>query len=187
MSAAETDRGASGLDIDGSRPTSPKAWQKMATTLKNNGLKFVAPQEVEPAQNRGIPVVDIRPKGDFEKARVPGATNVQFYQLISGWSVRQIWRRAGFAFFGVLNGTELNPEFMQQMEQVAPQKSSPVILICNVGGSLEPTGPSRFGRQSRSLIAAYELMRAGWTDVQVLKGGFSGWASSERPIESDSD
>ncbi|GAB4815869.1 hypothetical protein N2152v2_002915 [Parachlorella kessleri] len=184
---AQTDRGKSGLDIEGNRPTSPKAWEAMSTTLKSKGLKFVAPQEVANAQQRGIPVIDVRPKEDFAKGRVPDAANVQFYQLISGWSARQIWRRAGFAFFGVFNGTEANPDFLEQVEQAAPDKSAGVILVCNVGGTLDPTGPSKFGRQTRSLMAAFELIQAGWSNVQVLKGGFNEWAKSGRDVESDEE
>ena len=45
-----------------------------------------------------------------------------------------------------------------------------VILYCQIGGSLEPWASSDFGRQSRSLTAAYDLLKAGYTDIQVGVG-----------------
>ena len=40
-----------------------------------------------------------------------GSANVEFYRLIAGWSARQIWRRAGFAFFGVSQADCSPPSF----------------------------------------------------------------------------
>jgi len=47
-----------------------------------------------------------------------------------------------------------------------PRKNG-LILVCNIGGTLQPTGPSEFGRQSRSLTAAYELVQAGFKNIKV--------------------
>ena len=95
-----------------------------------------------------------------------------------------------------------------QVEEAVGSTSRSVVVVCNLGGSLEPTGarrpparrpagdprlhglrpcarrqasarpynqplllrragPSRFGQQTRSLTAAYELLRAGYRDVKV--------------------
>ena len=90
-----------------------------------------------------------------------------------------------YAFFGVLNGTEYNPNFVEEFEATVPDKNKDVIVYCNIGGSLDPTGPSEFGRQSRSLTAAYELTRAGYQKVKVLRGGFYEWVKGERDVEGD--
>lgn len=159
----------------------------MSTTLKNKGVKFVSPQEVGFAQQRGVTVVDIRPAGEFTKSRIPGAVNVEFFRLIEGWDPTRVARRALYAFFGVLNGTEFNPDFFTEFEQLVPDKRSRIILYCNIGGSLEPTGPSEFGQQSRSLTAAYELLRAGYNagSIQILQGGMYEWKRSGRETEDD--
>lgn len=52
------------------------------------------------------------------------------------------------------------------MIAACPKKNG-LILVCNIGGTLEPTGPSEFGRQSRSLTAAYELVQAGFKNIKV--------------------
>ena len=66
--------------------------------------------------------------------------------LLAGNSVRQNLRRAGFAFFGIFNGTEFNPDFFKDIE-AAVDKQKGAVLVCGVGGILEPLG--RGGRQSR--------------------------------------
>lgn len=59
-----------------------------------------------------------------------------------------------------------------QLAAAVPDKNMPVVLVCNVGGTLEEYGPSKYGRQSRSLMAAYELIQAGYKNVQVCIATF---------------
>lgn len=155
----------------------------MSTALRQSKLKMVSPQEVEFARQRGAKIVDIRPSDEFASSRIPGSVSVEFFRLIEGWGPVKVVRRAVYAFFGVLNGTEFNDRFFDEITAAVPNKKAPVVLLCNVGGTLDPTGPSKFGRQSRSLSAAYELTRAGYTNVQVLKGGFSEWQKAGRDVE----
>lgn len=177
--------GASGYAVDGNRPTSPKAWEIMSTTLRKSGVKMISPQELIFAQKRGAAIVDIRPAGEYEGGRIPGAVPAEFFRLIEGWNPVKIARRGVYAFFGILNGTEFNNRFFDEFAAAVPDKKTAVVVYCNIGGTLEPTGPSEFGQQSRSLAAAYELVRAGYKNVQVLKGGFQDWKRSEREIEMD--
>ena len=72
---------------------------------------------------------------------------IKVLQLHAGNSVRQNLRRAGFAFFGIFNGTEFNPHFFEDIQK-AVDKQKGAVLVCGVGGILEPLG--RGGRQSRS-------------------------------------
>ena len=88
--------------------------------------------------------------------------------LTAGWcflgnSVRQNLRRAGFAFFGIFNGTEFNPDFYQDI-QAAVDKQKGAVLVCGVGGVLEPLG--RGGRQSR--LAQSQLIIAAVFTVAVV-------------------
>jgi hypothetical protein len=46
---------------------------------------------------------------------IEDSVNVPLYQPIQGWDAFNIARRAGYLFFGVLEGTEPNPNFMQGM------------------------------------------------------------------------
>lgn len=174
----------SGVQISGMRPTSPKAWELISKTLKKNGVSFVTADAVEAAIKRGTPVIDVRPSNEFRRGRIPGSTNCCFYQPIEGWSPDKIIRRAGFAFFGVY-GTEANPDFVDEVAAAAPKKNGGIILVCNIGGSLDKTGPSEWGRQSRSLTAAYNLIQSGFTNIKVLQDGYGGWTKAEKDIEVD--
>ena len=66
---------------------------------------------------------------------------------LAGWDTRKFARRAGFALFGIFNGTELNPEFHESIQNAVG--SDGAILVCNLGGSLEPVSSSDSGMQSR--------------------------------------
>lgn len=75
-------------------------------------------------------------------------------------------RRAGFAFFGIFNGTEFNPTFFEDIEKAVDNEKG-AVLVCSIGGILEPLG--RGGRQSR-----YALMcRRSW-----LVGREKHWVSN---------
>lgn len=175
--------GASGYAVGGLRPTSPKAWEIIATELRKNKVKFASPADT---RKGNVVVVDIRPKKEYEEARVPGAVNVEFFQLIDGWDPVKVARRTVYAFFGILNGTEFNPNFFEDFENaVSGKKNKEIIIYCNIGGSLDPWANSEFGRQSRSLTAAYELYRAGYKKVSVLDGGMASWIKSGLDYETN--
>jgi len=164
-----------------------QAWEIVSTTLRKSKLKMVSPRDLVAAQKRGAVVLDIRPSDEYngKAGRVPGAASAQFYRLIQDFSALALARRATFAFFGILNGTEFNPAFIAEASAAVPRKSTTVVVYCNIGGSLEATGPSEYGRQSRSLTAAYELLKAGFKDVRVLDGGFYGWLKEDMECEVD--
>ncbi|KAG1655071.1 hypothetical protein FOA52_009023 [Chlamydomonas sp. UWO 241] len=172
----------------------------MVQALKDADCKLLSSQEVVSVQAQGGMVVDIRPAGDYEKSHIPGAVSVPFYRPIAGWSPMQAMRRVAFAAFGILNGTEVNPDFEKEVDAAAADAKS-VILYCNQGGNFnvmemgkasfmpdKPDGESRGGKtvlQTRSVIAAYRLLVCGRTSgLSVYKGGFREWVSSgERPVE----
>lgn len=69
------------------------------------------------------------------------------------------------------------------MKQVAELEPG-IMLCCNLGGTLKPESedPSSVGIQSRSLVAAYELMNAGYENIKVLSAGVNGWRDSGRDL-----
>ena len=215
--ALDKPRGESGLDIGGSRPTSPKAWKEIKSTLKANDAKHISPQELVFARDRGggrgnsplqqlpsllsaLPIFSSSSTSSSSSsnnnnsnsntgALILEAVNVPLYRPITGLSPRAVARRAVFAFFGVLNGTECNPAFAEEAAQALADAGSPkrVVAYCNVGGSFSSETNER-GTQSRSMSAAYELIRAGIcgnsakVKIDMLKGGFNEWLKSEREV-----
>ncbi len=170
------DRGLSGFDVDGmfnsggthrwshhllpqpypqhppppgNRPTSPKAWEIMIDTMRRNKVAMITATDLEAAQEAGIPIIDVRPVDQYQSGFIQDSINVPLYQPIEGWDQRQILRRLGFALFGVFNGTEINPNFLEEMAQAAPDTDKGVVLICNLGGSMAPVGEHKKGQQSR--------------------------------------
>ena len=169
------------------RPTSPAGWEAMRTRLREAGVAMVAPQELAPMVARGAVLVDVRPREDHSRRRIPGAASAPIYRLIDGWSPEQLARRVGFALFGVFQGTEVNPNFVDELKAAlgeggagAGAGATPrVILYCSQGGSIDAVGAAasaaaagpvgggagggargKRGWQSRSLIAAYALVSA---------------------------
>ena len=163
-----------------SRPTSPKAFDEIKATLRKAKLKMYSPQELAFAQRRGVVVIDVRPPAEYAAGHLDGAVSVPLFRPITGLSPRAIARRAVFAFFGVLNGTEANSNFNAQAAAALGRRKA-CVLVCNMGGTLDGTETNQRGQMSRSLSAAYELVRAGLvSDVAVLKGGVSGWLRADR-------
>lgn len=71
-----------------------------------------------------------------------------------------------------------------------------IITMCSIGGTLDTvvrvastgkitkTDKDRsFGRESRSLKACYELMKAGYSNVLHLEGGLGEWRHNGYPME----
>ncbi|KAL6751766.1 Rhodanese-like domain-containing protein [Haematococcus lacustris] len=184
QSSASSTIGASGVSVGGHSPTSRMGWAIIKATLQEANVKALSAQEVVFAQGRGAPVIDVRPADQFKAGHVPGAVNVPYYQPIQGWDAMKIARRVGYALFGVLNGTEVNPDFSSQAgSHVHPELGA--VLYCSIGGSLEAQeGASRQGMQSRSLIATWQLLSDGHKGLSILKGGFSEWCKNGRDVES---
>lgn len=58
-----------------------------------------------------------------------------------------------------------------------------VVVCCAIGGTLEPQeGVTAIGIQSRSLVAAYQLVKAGYTGIRVLKNGMGAWVQDGREV-----
>ncbi|KAL3521686.1 hypothetical protein ACH5RR_019835 [Cinchona calisaya] len=132
-------------------------------------------------------ILDVRPETEFKEAHPPGAINVQIYRLIKEWTAWDIARRAAFAFFGIFQGTEENPEFLQSVESKI-DKNAKIIVACSSGGTMKPSQSLPEGQQSRSLIAAYMLVLNGYSNVYHLEGGLYTWFKEGLPAASeDSD
>eukprot|EP00775_Hariotina_reticulata_P004642 gene4642-4894_t len=156
----------------------------MRQELQAAGVKVISPQEIlfRKEDKRAV-VVDVRPADDYEEGHIPGAANVPFYQPITGWTPFKVARRIGYAAFGILKGTEVNPNFVTDVQQLL-EGDQELILYCSQGGVLEPNDNYRKGWQTRSMVAAYELLQAGvGNSISVLRGGYTEWCNGGRDIE----
>eukprot|EP00898_Chlorokybus_atmophyticus_P005425 jgi/Chlat1/5884/Chrsp4S00495 len=96
------------------RRYSPDSWRAMHEALTaNEGFESMTPEQaVATLDNASVVVVDIRPADEYAESHAAGAVNVPLFRPITEWTPWKILRRAGFAFFGIFNGTEENPEFL---------------------------------------------------------------------------
>ncbi|PKA60712.1 Rhodanese-like domain-containing protein 14, chloroplastic [Apostasia shenzhenica] len=125
-------------------------------------------------------ILDVRPEAEFKEAHPPGAINVQIYRLIKEWTPWDIARRTAFLFFGIISGTEENPEFLQLVESNL-DKDAKIIVACSSGGTMRPSQNLPEGQQSRSLIAAYLLVLNGYKNIFHLDGGLYSWFKEGLP------
>ena len=137
---------------------------------------------VAAALSAPAPAQDVRPAEEFEAFHAPGAVNVPLFVPVSGTSPDKLLKQFLFAINGV-KGTDENPNFLADAERAAPSKSN-VLVVCDVGGSVLPSGALQDGKRSRSLFAAYKLLAAGgFKEVYHVGGGMIGWAEDDHPLE----
>ena len=46
--------------------------------------QFISPQELQFAQQKGLPIIDVRPLSEYEAGRIPGSKHAQFMRAITG-------------------------------------------------------------------------------------------------------
>nr|ABK26625.1 unknown [Picea sitchensis] len=161
------------------------AWIEVHRKLTERNLKSIECKEAQSrAKFNGAILLDVRESQDFEKVHAEGACNAPLFRLIQGDSLKSNMRRLGYAFLTDFAGT------------VGGDKRKVVVVMCQIGGTLltyvERGGakykkfadPERkFGRQSRSLKAIYELQEAGFKNVLHLKDGLNQWIHEGFPID----
>jgi rhodanese-related sulfurtransferase len=145
-------------------------------------VRSVTPKEALALQkDQGYTIIDVRPEKEFNDAHPAGAINVQIYRLIKDWTLWDISRRVAFAFFGIFQGTEENPEFVNEVKAYGLSKDAKIIVACVAGGTMKPTPNLAEGSQSRSLVAAYLLTLDGFTNVVHVEGGIRQWYKQDLP------
>ncbi|QDZ25508.1 rhodanese-like domain-containing protein [Chloropicon primus] len=167
--------------IDGNRPTSPKAWKIQYKALKEKRVREVLGSDIDGLRRRGALLIDVRPSEEYDAGHIEGSLNVPLYKLIDGWSPQQCARKATFAFFGIFNGTEYNDKFESDLQALTDAKDE-IVLICSTGGTLNPDQKSQSRAQSRSLMAAYDMIGLGYEKIRFLDGGYNQWRNEEREI-----
>jgi phage shock protein E len=101
-------------------------------------IQEISPQETAAALERGDTLlIDVRDPDEWQEGHIPGATNFS-------------------------RGTvEL------EIEEAAPDLSTPIITHCGGGG--------------RSALTAESLQRMGYTNVKSMAGGFKAWKAAGLP------
>ena len=112
-------------------------FEKLVADAKRN-IQEIFPQETAEALDRGDTLlIDVRDPDEYQEGHIPGAKNFS-------------------------RGTvEL------EIEEAAPDISTPIITHCGGGG--------------RSALTAESLQRMGYTNVKSMTGGFKAWKAAGLP------
>ena len=188
-------------------------WAPIFRALKAAGIKTVSPEEAYAATSTGRapgpldlvlgapPVLlDVREETVHARARPLGAVNTPLYRFMGKpESAFDYLRIFVFATAFALRPPVRNDTFAAEVTAlVGGNKRTPVYVICSSGGTLEtaaerkiraPRIPApifgQFGAASRSLLAAHELLQAGFTNIIHVEGGYSAWVSRKLPGDGD--
>lgn len=177
-------------------------WPMIHTELNSIGLKSVTPEQAFQMQKKGWTIVDVRIEGDYDAQHPAGAVSIPLYRFTQGtafWDQVKKIAMAGFA----MKATERDPDYVGTALK-SLKKGQKIILTCAIGGSLDTKLRLRpdkykdgindldrsFGRESRSLKAAYELYKGtpgwgGWnsSNMVFMDGGFQQWRYQGYPCE----
>ncbi|KAL2634996.1 hypothetical protein R1flu_006475 [Riccia fluitans] len=184
-----SERRAFTVTSEATQTKTPKTPAETEWKIKREALLKAKVRSVSPSdalrlqQEHGYTIIDVRTEFEFNQAHPAGAVNIQVYRLIKEWTAWDIARRAAFAFFGIFQGTEENPEFLNEVKSQF-SKDSKIIVGCIAGGTLKPSPNLAEGSQSRSLIAAYLLTLEGYTNIVHMEGGIKTWFKDQLPTES---
>ncbi|KAJ9525053.1 hypothetical protein QJQ45_017388, partial [Haematococcus lacustris] len=155
-------------------------WKVMLPALRASGLRSVSPAEASKRSRTSV-LLDVRPADKVQELAAAQAVNVPLYIPIQNWDPLSIIRRIGFAFFGVA-GTELNPDFVSEVQALVP-RGREVMVMCESGGSIGEKTGAPLGFQSRSLKAVYYLQQAGVAKVVHVEGGLGQWLREGLPVQ----
>lgn len=184
-----------------------RTWKAAVAKLRAAGVRSLSPVDAAAATTpiagffslfspRAL-LVDVRESAAFERGHATGAVSVPLYEsMVAPRDTFDVVRRVYFSLFG-LRVPVRNEDFVASVTAAAGgDKRRPLILLCQQGGTLEsaaerkarnPRLPApiygQYGAASRSLLAAAELVDAGFTRVSHLDGGFARWRSEGFPAE----
>lgn len=170
-------------------------WPVMHTYLTQKKLKSCSIDEARVLMDKGAVLLDVRLAVDYENQHAQGAKNVPLFRITAGNSQWDTIKKVVMAGLN-MKATERDPDFVKNVDAlVQGKKRTKIIVMCAIGGTLDTvvkvastgkitkTDKDRsFGRESRSLKACYELMRAGYTNVIHMEGGFSQWRHQGYPL-----
>lgn len=177
-------------------------WPAIHIQLSQFGLKSIPVEEtLKLVQEGKAVVVDVRPEYQYSAEHVESSVNVPLFRKCQGQSMMDNVKKLSCSMMG-MQATERNPDFAQDAKKALGDtnddlsKSPMLIVACTIGGTLETEvkretsqrktsfkDPDRaFGRESRSLKAAYELIGLGYTNIAHLEGGISMWRHKDLPM-----
>ncbi|KAD3338090.1 hypothetical protein R6Q59_027208 [Mikania micrantha] len=132
--------------------------------IQSGTVAAILPKEAVAAiDDGGYKLLDIRPEWEREKSRVKGSMHVPlFVQDMDNGPITLLKKWVHFGYIGLWTGqyfTMINPDFVDQVEKMVPDKSTKLLVACGEG--------------LRSMMATSKLHKNGYTNLGWLAGGFN--------------
>ncbi|PWA71902.1 rhodanese-like domain-containing protein [Artemisia annua] len=132
--------------------------------IKSGTVIAILPKDAAAAMNeKGYQLLDIRPQWEREKSRVSGSMHVPlFVQDMDNGLITLLKKWVHFGYIGLWTGqyfTMMNPDFVDQVEKIVPDKSAKLLVACGEG--------------LRSMMATSKLHKSGYKNLGWLAGGFN--------------
>ncbi|KAI7837943.1 hypothetical protein COHA_008249 [Chlorella ohadii] len=165
-------------------------WEVIYRDLTAAGIPSLTPEEAFDEVELGRAVlIDVRPPEDHEKAHPRGAVNIPVFLVINSPSSPGEFGKWLACKANGVTPTKPNPELAAAVAAAAAGGKS-AILVCEAGGTTEPSINFPTGKASRSLKAAWKVLTSsglGASQVKHLAGGVYGYANSGLPMVGEYD
>jgi len=148
-----------------------RRWEE---SVRDGRVLNVSTKEAGELMQQGWVLLDVRPPSETEKVPIKGAVAVPLFVADPANDPGTLLKKA--ATFGTggwwLGGTHMipNTNFMQEVRAKVPQDSK-VVVGCQKG--------------LRSLAAAEQLSRAGYSTLAWVNGGFDTAKAGDLPVDKD--
>lgn len=131
--------------------------------IESGAIKAITPKDAATAiGSEGFVLLDIRPIWEREKARVTGSLHVPlFVEDEDNSPITLIKKWVHFGYIGLWTGqnfTTLNPDFINQVVDVVPEKDTKLLVACGEGLRSEIF----IYIQNRVLISSFGLLFIKW-------------------------
>ncbi|UPR01911.1 rhodanese domain-containing protein [Chloropicon primus] len=155
--------GGDALRRSGQSASWARAREVLVSHRGGEGMAGLAAKEVSKmAKQSDVILLDVRPKEDYAAYHASGSSNAQLYRYPDAndlRSAKSLVRQAAYMAQGV-KPVEKNKSFVSEAKTLIGGANT-VIVCCASGGTMVATENFPSGQESRSLLAAAELMSAG--------------------------
>lgn len=164
---------SSGGDYTTELADAEKRWEDQ---IRDGRVKSVSASAAGELKQEGWIFLDVRPPTEIAKAAVEGAIEIPIYIPETEWSVINLLKQA--SNFGLggwwLGGSHMipNQQFLREVQAKIP-KDAKVIVACQKG--------------LRSLSAAEQLSRAGYSTIAWVNGGLDTSKKPDLPVKGADD
>ncbi|KAK9823713.1 hypothetical protein WJX72_004845 [[Myrmecia] bisecta] len=164
---------AAASDTDAAMRAAEQRWESQ---VREGKVKNVTAGAAGDMMKDGWVLLDVRPETEYKKASVPGAIAIPIFVPEDEVSIGNLLKQFAVLSMGGwwLGGShmKLNQRFLADVQAAIP-KDAKVIVACQKG--------------LRSLAAAEQLSRAGYSTLAWINGGFDTAARADLPVEGAAD